>query len=164
MKHIYKKERQKKVDERRGWMRDAPCGKGERGAKTQIKEMRRRTERRKDIMKAENTFTLQTFEKSQCLIKLETTKSNLTNNEAEQSGFHLNGRYIRVIGTSLDPSTLSGQKRLFIVKDCFHPAKDCTALTVRKQLARTEVGILFHPTIFGRFLYVNYSQSRRKIQ
>ena len=104
-------------------------GKGERGTRTQNKEMTSRTEKRKEIMKAENTFTLQTLGKSQCLINLEITKSNLTKNEAEQSGFHLNGRYIRVIGTSLDPLTLSGQNRLFIVKDCFHPAKDCTALS-----------------------------------
>ena len=134
--HIYNKERKKKrVDE---GLRDAPCGKGERGTTTRNKDTNRRTEKKKDIVKKEkeNTCILQIFEESQCFIRLEMTKINLTN-KAEQKSFPLNGRFIRVIGTSLDPSTLSGQKRLFFVKDCFHPAKDCTALTFGKQRARS---------------------------
>ena len=118
----HNKERQKEMD--------AGCSLWESRKVRRREEKNRRTEKKKDIMKTEKICTLQTFKKSQCLM----TKTKLTN-KADQKSFPLNGRNIRVIGTSLDPSTLSGQKRLFIVKDCFHPAKDCTAITVQKQPA-----------------------------
>ena len=120
----HNKERQKEMD--------AGCSLWESRKVRRREEKNRRTEKKKDIMKTEKICTLQTFKKSQCLM----TKTKLTN-KADQKSFPLNGRNIRVIGTSLDPSTLSGQKRLFIVKDCFHPAKDCSALTFGKQPARS---------------------------
>ena len=110
--NVYNKERKKKVD--------AGCSLWERRKVRRRKETIRRTEKKVDNMKAEKTYTLQTFKKSQCLM----TKTKLTNKAEQKSG-----RFIRVKGTSLDPSTLSGQKTLFIVRDCFHPATDWTTLT-----------------------------------
>ena len=84
--------------------------------------MDRRT--KKHGLKKENTrvAVLQTLRKSQRLNKVEMTKTKQNNKDAQKTpAFLLNQRFIKVIGISLDPSTVSGQNRLFIVKDCILP-------------------------------------------
>ena len=101
-RNICEKERCKKVDAQR----ISPSERGGREGRTGKRDTNRRTEK--------TTSMLQSSKRIQCLNRVEMTKLNNKDR---------NERYIKVIGISLDPSTLCGQNRLFIVKDCILPSK-----------------------------------------
>ena len=101
-RNICEEERCKKVDAQR----ISPSERGGREGRTGKRDTNRRTEKTSSM--------LQSSKRIQCLNRVEMTKLNNRDR---------NERYIKVIGISLDPSTLCRQNRLFIVKDCILPSK-----------------------------------------
>ena len=97
-RNICKEERCKKVDAQRIGISE----RGGRKGRIEKRDIAHGTEKRHG-------------QKMEITSMLQTTKLQKKN---------ANDRYIKVIGLSLDPSTLCGQNKLFIVKDCILPSLD----------------------------------------